>query len=103
MEAKPIIPRSPHWPHVREAFLHGKTCAACGGSECLEAHHKQPFHDRPELELDPANLIALCERPSHNCHFVFGHAGNWRGFVPTVEADAEKHLGDVQKSNALAA
>jgi hypothetical protein len=94
--------RSPHWPHVRAAFLHGKACAACGGSENLEAHHKKPFHLHPDLELDPSNLICLCEKPSHNCHFIFGHAGNWHGYVPTVEADAAKHLDDTKKSDELA-
>lgn len=95
--------RSAHWPHVRAVHLHNNpTCEACGGSKALEVHHKRPFHLHPDLELDPGNLITLCEESGHDCHFVFGHAGDWKGYVPTVEADAEKHLKDVKLSKELA-
>ncbi|HZZ77186.1 MAG TPA: hypothetical protein VFE62_01625 [Gemmataceae bacterium] len=96
--------RSGHWPHVRASHLAANpTCAACGGKDALEVHHCKPFHLHPDLELDPTNLITLCEKPGHDCHYVFGHAGNWHGFVPTVREDAAKHLADVQRSNELAA
>ncbi len=95
--------RSPHWPHVRAVWLHSHpTCAACGGTESVEVHHKRPYHLYPALELDPTNFITLCEHQGINCHFVFGHAGNWHGYVPTVSDDAGKHLADVQLSNQLA-
>lgn len=95
--------RSDHWPHVRAVHLHNNpTCAACGGTELLQVHHVKPFHLHPDLELDPGNFITLCEKPGHDCHYVFGHAGNWHGYVVTVRADAAKHLKDVQESAVLA-
>ena len=83
-------------------LFHNPTCAACGGTEHLEVHHCKPFHLHPDLELEPANLITLCEKPGHVCHLIFGHAGNWKGYVATVHEDAAKHLKDVYKSNELA-
>lgn len=46
--------------------------------------------------------ITLCEKPGHDCHFVFGHAGDWHGYVPSVEEDARRHLGHVKDSVELA-
>jgi hypothetical protein len=81
--------RSEHWPKVRKAFLAGKVCAVCGGKKKLEAHHMKPFHLVPELELDPTNLIALCEgNPDINCHLAIGHNFNFKGFNPDVIADS---------------
>src|SRR4051812_46719243 len=81
--------RSPHWRIVRKAFLMGKSCAVCGGTKRLEAHHKVPFHLDMSLEPNPFNLIALCEgKKSINCHLIVGHLGNFRGFNPDVEMDA---------------
>lgn len=81
--------RSGHWPKVRRAFLKGKACAVCGGTKKLEAHHKMPFHLDQGKELDPNNLIALCEGNKEvNCHLFIGHLGNFKGFNPEVQADA---------------
>lgn len=83
--------RSSHWPTVRKNHLaEHPTCAVCGGTDKLEVHHKQPFHLNPALELDPANLISLCEanKGGVNCHLHFGHLGNFKAFNPTVEPDA---------------
>ncbi len=90
MDKKPLEhKRSSKWPEVRKVFLMGKTCAVCGGKKKLEAHHKKPFHLHPDKELDPANLIALCEGNKEvNCHLFVGHLGNFRGFNPEVEKDA---------------
>jgi hypothetical protein len=63
-------------------------CAACFGKDYLEVHHVKPFHLHPELELEPANLITLCENPTHNCHFIFGHVLDWRLANPFVRDDA---------------
>lgn len=91
--------RSPHWPAVRKKHLAKyPTCAACGGTENLEVHHRQPYHFHPDLELIDSNLITLCEHPGRNCHLTFGHGGNWRGFVPEVESDAAGHLQRVRMS-----
>lgn len=78
-----LAKRSPQWRKVRANFLVvNPTCAACGGKEKLEVHHKIPFHVAPELELDPANLITLCEskKMGINCHLFVGHAGNYRTY-----------------------
>ena len=93
MKRSPKIPkgkrRSPKWRAVRAKFLKGKHCAVCGGSKKLEAHHKMPFHLDPSLELDPTNLIALCEGARQiNCHLFVGHLGSFQSYNPSVHADA---------------
>lgn len=77
--------RSSGWPKVRADFLKtNPACAACGGTKNLEVHHVRPYHLFPESELDPDNLIALCDRPGRNCHFVFGHFWDWSDYNPNV-------------------
>lgn len=90
---KPIFAaRSGHWPTVRNQHLEkNPTCAVCGGEDNLQVHHIKPYHLHPELELDPNNLLTLCEPSSilHiNCHLVWGHLGNWKSFNPMVPAMA---------------
>ncbi len=81
--------RSGKWRAVRTRFLAANPkCAGCGGTDHLEAHHRKPFHLNPALELDPANLIVLCETPGHNCHFHFGHLLDWHSFNVAVAVDA---------------
>lgn len=92
--------RSPQWKTVRKHFLEGKTCAACGTTDNLEAHHKKPFHVHPELELDPSNLIALCEKPGHCCHFRM-HDYNWQHWREDVDVEAERELADLSKFKSL--
>jgi len=83
--------RSPKWESVRKKFLQANpTCACCGSKKKVEVHHKQPFHTNPELELEPENLITLCESKSTlNCHIIIGHGGNYRDANPDVEKDAQ--------------
>src|SRR5689334_1693050 len=95
-------PRNWRWEKVSAEFLIGKTCAACGTSDCLEVHHIHPFHDFPEKELDEKNFIAPCRKPGHLCHFIFGHACNWKGYVKSVVEDAARHLKHVEESRKLA-
>lgn len=81
--------RSSRWPTVRKAWLKDhSTCAACGGTYCLQVHHKEPFHLHPEKELDMKNFITLCECGPGDHHLNLGHLGNWKSFNPHVEADA---------------
>lgn len=83
--------RSGKWRTVRAEHLRlHPSCAVCGGVEKLEVHHKRPFHLQPELELDPANLITLCEanRDGVNCHLFVGHLGSFKSFNLNVETDA---------------
>lgn len=62
----------------------------CGGRKMVEVHHKVPFHVDPARELDPANLITLCEskKGGVNCHLFLGHLGNYKHANPTVAEDA---------------
>lgn len=83
--------RSPKWPALRARHLkENPVCAACGGHLKLEVHHVYPFHDYPALELEPSNLVTLCEskRWGVNCHLFFGHAGDYKRSNPTVRYDA---------------
>lgn len=81
--------RSPKWAAFSKRFLRGKVCAVCGSAEKLEAHHIQPFHLHPELELDESNLLPLCEgRGTLNCHLWCGHLGRWNRINNTAREDA---------------
>lgn len=84
--------RSARWPGVRKHFLEVENkCQWCGGTENLEVHHMQPFHLHPELELDPKNLITLCEKAGLECHLHVGHKNDWHGFNPHVQQDCSSH------------
>src|SRR5271166_1802855 len=53
--------RSPKWPAVRAAHLAIEpACAFCGHTKDLQVHHILEFRVRPDLELEPSNLITLC-------------------------------------------
>lgn len=96
------IRRSPHWPAVEHAFRKDKPwCEACGKDKPIErglqVHHVIPFHfvillGRPELELDPRNLIGLCETeegltlPNH--HLLLGHLDDFQTSNPNVRDSA---------------
>jgi len=85
--------RSNQWHKVRAAYLKAHpACAVCGSTEKLEVHHIKPFSQNPELELDPNNLITLCEGKKYgvNCHLFFGHLGNYKKFNPNVRQDANE-------------
>ena len=80
------VNRSSKWPALRRTILDiNKKCAVCGRKEKLEVHHIIPFNVRPDLELEPTNLIVLCADP---CHFVFGHLYNWSRYNKAVIKDA---------------
>jgi 5-methylcytosine-specific restriction endonuclease McrA len=80
--------RSPKWPATQKRFLKKfPTCAACGGTEKLNVHHKQPFHLFPDLELDPKNLITLCMDGDKDCHIKLGHGDNFKAYNPNVVED----------------
>lgn len=67
-------PRSGKWPAVRQRFIKAHPCCeACGSLQDLNVHHIFSFHDHPELELDPDNLITLCRKH----HFLMGHSNSW--------------------------
>lgn len=82
---RPVLgERSPRWPGVRDAFRAAHPdCAVCG-SRAVDIHHVVPFHVRPDLELEPENLLSLC--PEH--HLLFGHLMAWRSWNPGAKRDA---------------
>lgn len=84
--------RSNRWATVRKNHLKkNPNCALCGGTKKLEVHHIKPFHVHPELELDPNNLITLCEDKGDGvyCHLFFGHLGNFHSINEDVLIDIE--------------
>lgn len=83
--------RSPEWHRVEEAHIKAEPwCRNCGGTKNLQVHHVEPFHLHPEKELDPTNLITLCEdyHDGVECHLHIGHLGNWKNFNPYVRLTA---------------
>lgn len=87
--------RSSQWPRVRAAHLEKQpTCAICGGTKKLNVHHIRPFHLHPELELEPTNLITLCEGAGDgNHHLTFGHFDSYQyKYNPNIIADAAQML-----------
>lgn len=95
-------PRSGKWPAVRNKVLEERgVCLACGCTDhtILSVHHIKPFHLFPELELEPTNLVVLCEGASLNCHFAFGHLLDWKAYNPEVIKDASRFF--VKKKNRL--
>lgn len=84
--------RSSQWPKVRKEHLSkNPLCAVCGSTKKVEVHHMIPFHENPLLELEPSNLITLCEakKKGINCHLLVGHLGNYRGSNPDVLTDSQ--------------
>lgn len=81
--------RSPCWAKARKAHLRAQPeCQACGQTGLINVHHRQPYHERPDLECDPANLISLCEKSDRfgwNCHHLFGHLLDWKLSNPNID------------------
>jgi hypothetical protein len=85
--------RSPHWSRVAmEHRLREPRCVACGyKGKKLQVHHIKPFHLHPHLELDPQNLITLCEARGREHHLLLGHLDAWNSYNEHIRADA-KHF-----------
>ena len=93
--------RSGQWVSIRKEHLQKfPECEVCGAKQgdkgydgkpvLVEVHHIKPFHEHPELELKPQNLITLCERSrdGSNHHLLIGHADNFKGWNPDVVVTA---------------
>ena len=98
------IARSSKWPKVERDFLkQNPKCAACEKPGApVQVHHRFPFHycvalGRPDLELDPRNLITLCEtekdKPGENHHLLVGHLDDFKSSNIDVERDARRLCG----------
>lgn len=89
------VARSSQWPKVRNDFLKSHpTCAVCGGTKNLNVHHKRPYHLHPEDELNPQNLITLCNHGLH--HLWLGHLGNFQSYNVDVETDSANLLTKIK-------
>ena len=96
--------RSPQWPALEKKMLaEHPFCAACGSSMKLQVHHKRPFHLHPELELDPTNLIVLCEQYGVDCHINIGHGDSFAAYNPNVERDAQMVRANPEQRAAVIA
>ncbi|HLZ64251.1 MAG TPA: HNH endonuclease [Ktedonosporobacter sp.] len=85
--------RSPEWARVAQVHrLREPACVACGyRGKKLQVHHIKPFHLHPHLELDPENLITLCEARGREHHLLLGHLDAWDSYNEHIRADA-KHF-----------
>lgn len=91
--------RSPEWPEVaREHLLHQPACAACGyQGQGIQVHHIRPFHLFPQLELDPTNLITLCEVKGRDHHLLLGHLDDWESYNLNVREDVSRFHNEKAK------
>lgn len=90
-KAKPGQKRSSRWRKVRRAYLKQyPTCFVCDSKKKIEVHHLVPFHLAPDQELNPLNLVTLCENKKYgiNCHLLIGHLGNYRRINMNCMIDA---------------
>lgn len=92
--------RSSSWPKLRKQHLTKfPKCAACGRLSKVEVHHIVPVHVDPDKELDPDNLITLCDNP---CHIVFGHLLDYKSWnINVIEDCKDYHKKIVNKPRKL--
>lgn len=101
------VSRSSRWPKVEKAFLatspHCAACAVKDPEHPVQVHHVFPFHyvvalGRPDLELDPRNLITLCETrhgmPTPNHHLLIGHLDDFKSSNLDVSKDCKTYVGE---------
>lgn len=82
-------PRSAAWRSLRKKHLEeNPRCIVCGSRKNTVPHHVVPFSVDPSKELDPANLVTLCENATFNCHLFFGHLKRWDRHNRHVVEDA---------------
>lgn len=82
--------RSSQWPKLRKQHIEKQPCCqACGSCKKPEVHHIVPVHLDPSKELDPDNLITLCDR---YCHFTIGHLMSYHSWNTEVIQDSANFL-----------
>jgi 5-methylcytosine-specific restriction endonuclease McrA len=93
------LTRSPEWPALeREHLQREPACRACGyRGRGVQVHHIKPFHLYPQLELDPNNLITLCEVRGRDHHLLLGHLDDWESYNPNVREDVKRFHGENAK------
>lgn len=94
-------PRSPRWPAVRRAHLakHPR-CAACGRLSGAEVHHILPVSapGGKAAELDPSNLLTMCDDSTRSCHFFLAHLLNWSAHDPDIARHAAEFRARLEAS-----
>lgn len=83
--------RASGWQVFKNNFLKmNPACVVCGGKKKLEVHHIVPVHVDRSRELDPTNVMTLCEAKKRgiNCHLLIGHLGDYRRENQRVREDA---------------
>ncbi|WP_220197000.1 HNH endonuclease [Ktedonospora formicarum] len=87
--------RSGEWSRVQdEHLLREPACRACGyKGKKVQVHHIKPFHLHPELELDPSNLITLCQVRGKHHHMLLGHLNLWASYNAEIEHDVKHFYG----------
>jgi len=86
--------RSSKWPKLRKQHIEKfPNCQACGSDKKPEVHHIIPVHLEPSKELDPDNLITLCDK---YCHFALGHFMNYQSWNVNIIEDAAKYLENIR-------
>ncbi|WP_220199768.1 HNH endonuclease [Ktedonospora formicarum] len=87
--------RSGEWARVQdEHLLREPACRACGyKGKKVQVHHIKPFHLHPELELDPSNLITLCQARGKHHHMLLGHLNLWASYNAEIEDDVRHFYG----------
>lgn len=82
--------RSSKWPRVRKKHLKEyPSCASCGKRKRIgmQVHHIVPFSVDPSKELDPTNLLTLCD--NSRCHLDKGHLGYFKSWNVNVVKDCK--------------
>jgi hypothetical protein len=98
------IVRSSRWDKVQRAFRAAHPqCAACGETAEVNIHHQFPFHyvvgcGRPDLELDPRNLVTLCVQRGCQHHLLLGHLNDWESYNPFVKTYVRRYAGQTSPS-----
>jgi hypothetical protein len=81
---------SDQWPALKKRHLIRRPkCEVCGATRNRTVHHIKPIHLFPELELEPENLITLCEggKRGANHHLFVGHLMDYMSYNANVLTD----------------
>jgi 5-methylcytosine-specific restriction endonuclease McrA len=91
--------RSPLWARVAmEHRLIEPACVVCGyKGPKVQVHHIKPFHLHPLLELDPHNLITLCEAKGREHHLLIGHLDDWESYNEHIHEDVKRFRHKTEK------
>ena len=91
--------RDSRWREVRAEHIQKEpVCQACGKTTKLDVHHIVPVAIDKSRELDPENLITLCNQP---CHLVFGHFMSYYCYNSAVRKMAAEYRAALDKRKCM--